>query len=125
MKVRSFDTWGTEPFGTGLEVLCIRQLVQQATDAAATAGKVGAGLGQVAGSERSNLDPIYRREETAQHAYDPSQINELLTAAEAGTGAAQGAAQTGLERQAATTGNASAATKGLQELARDKMKADR
>jgi hypothetical protein len=70
------------------------------------------------------LDPIYRREETAQHAYDPSQINELLTAAEAGTGAAQGAAQTGLERQAATTGNASAETKSLQELARDKMKAD-
>jgi hypothetical protein len=60
----------------------------------------------------------------AEHAYDPTQLNELLTAAGAGTGATTGAMQSAMERQAATTGNAAGATKSLQELARDRMKAN-
>ena len=94
-----------------------------AKNAAGVAAGTAANLGATAGSERSFLDPIYRREAQTEHAYDPTQINELLTAAGAGVGAATGAAQTGLERQGALTGNASGVTKSLQELARDSMKA--
>ena len=108
----------------GLVALCLRAEAGAAMGAAKTAGEVGANLGQVSGQERSVVQPFYQREMTAEHAYDPTQLNELLTAAGAGTGAATGAAATGLERQAATTGNASAATKSLQELARDRMKAN-
>lgn len=123
MKVRTFDMWGNRPFEYGLEVLQLRAEESMAKNAAGVAGQVGAGLGQVAGSERSFLDPMFRREAVTEHAYDPTQINELLTAAGAGTGAAAGAAQTGLERQAATTGNPSAITASMQQLARDQMKA--
>jgi len=123
MKVKSFDLWNNDGFSIGLEVLCIRQLVDQATQAAKTAGQVGAGLGATAAGEGAQLNPFYTREMQAEHAFDPTQLNELLTAAGAGTGAATGAASTELQRQAATTGNASAETKSLQELARDRMKA--
>jgi len=102
----------------------LRAEESMAKNAANQAGQVGAGLGQVAGSERSFLDPMFRREATAEHAYDPTQLNELLTAAGAGTGAAAGAAQTEMERNAAHSGNPSAVTSGLQQLARDRMKAN-
>jgi hypothetical protein len=94
-----------------------------AKKAAGTAADVGAGLGTVAAGERSHLQPFYQREMTAEHAYDPTQINEMLTAAGAGTGAAEGAAQGELERTAASTGNAAGETKSLQQMARDRMKA--
>jgi hypothetical protein len=93
-----------------------------AKTAANNAGQVAGGLGQVAGSERSFLDPMYRREATAEHSLDPTQTGELLTAAGAGIGAATGAADTQMARQAATTGNPSAIAKGQEELARDRMK---
>ena len=94
-----------------------------AKSAAATAATTGAGLGQVAAGERGKLQPFYQGEMQAEHAYDPTQINELLTAAGAGTGAAEGAAQGALERQAASSGNAAGQTKSLQQMARDRMKA--
>lgn len=109
-------------FNTGLEMLCIRQLVNQAENAATTAGGTAAGLGSQAAGEGAALNPFYQREMSAEHAYDPTQINELLTAAGAQTGAEQGAADVGMQRQATVTGNASGQTKGLQELARDRMK---
>jgi len=92
--------------------------------AAGTAADVGANLGSVAAGERGVLQPFAQREMQAEHAFDPSQINELLTAAGAGTGAATGSMNAAMQRQAATTGNAAGATKGLQELARDRMKAN-
>jgi hypothetical protein len=94
-----------------------------AKNAAKTAANVGDNLGSVAASERGVLQPFYQREMSAEHMFDPSQINEMLTAAGAGTGATTGALESAMQRQAATTGNASGATKGLQELARDRMKA--
>lgn len=118
----SFDIWGNKPFSTGLEVLCIRQLQQDATNAAGTAATTAAGLGNTAAQEGAVLNPFANREMHAEHAFDPTQINELLTAAGASNGAITGAADTAMQRQAATTGNASAATKSLEELARDRMK---
>jgi len=93
-----------------------------AKDAASAAGNTAANLGSVAAGERGVLQPFAQREMSVQHMFDPSQINEMLTAAGAGTGAATGAMESAMQRQAATTGNAAGATKGLQEMARDRMK---
>lgn len=122
MKIR-FNIWGDDAFGTGLEVLCIRQAQQQASSAANTAGGTAATLGTTASGELQNTQPIFQKEENAEHAYDPTQLNEMLTAAGAGAGAATGAADAQLKRQAAATGNAAGQTKSLQELARDRQKA--
>lgn len=124
MKVRSFDLWGTDYFNIGLEATCLRAEENMAKSATTTAGQTAAQLGGEAGGELATLSPFYAREMTAKHAFDPTQINELLTSAGAGTGATTGAMQSSLERQNATTGNAAGATKSLQELARDRMKAN-
>ena len=100
----------------------LRAEESMAKNAASTAADVGANLGSVAAGERGVLQPFYQREMSAEHMFDPSQINEMLTAAGAGTGATTGALESAMQRQAATTGNAAGATKGLQELARDRMK---
>jgi hypothetical protein len=93
-----------------------------AKTAAGTAATVGAGLGTTAAGERSVVQPFYQGEMQTEHAYDPTQINEMLTAAGAGTGAAEGAAQGQLERQAASSGNPEGLVKSEQQMARDRMK---
>src|ERR1019366_6666186 len=79
-------------------------------------------LGADAAGELGQVSPFFSREMKAEHGFDPTQTNEMLTAAGASTGAALGNANSAMQRQAATTGNASAATKSQQELARDAMK---
>ena len=118
----SFNVWGDNPFSMGLEATCLRGEQAAADRATATAADTGAKLGSSAAGELAQVSPFYTREMNAEHLYDPTQINEMLTAAGAGAGAATGAAQTGLERQAATTGNAAGQINALQELARDRMK---
>ena len=119
----SIDLWGVKPFNMGLEVLCLRQEESEANTAEKTAAGTAANLGTTAAGELGALQPFEAREMHAEHLYDPSQLNELLTAAGAGIGGATGAVQTGLERQAATTGNAAGVTKSLDDLAREKLKA--
>jgi len=124
MRIKTFDMWGENSFDVGLGLLCeLRQASAQAGQAANTAAATGAQLGQEAQGELGVLNPFATREMQAEHAFDPSQLNELLTAAGAGAGSVTGAAQAAMQRQAATTGNAAGQTKGLQELARDRMKA--
>lgn len=122
MRVKSFDLWGDNTFGIGLEATHLRAEESMAKNAAGTAATVGTGLGQTATTEREAVQPFYQREMSAEHAYDPTQLNEMLTAAGAGTGAATGAAQSDMERQAASTGNAAGIAKSEQQLARDRMK---
>lgn len=88
-------------------------------NAVATAGQ----LGQKASGELGQLQPFYSREMQAEHAFDPNQINEMLTAAGASTGAAAGTTESQLQRQGAASGNAAGQAKSLQEMARDRMKA--
>src|ERR1035437_183766 len=76
--------------------------------AAGTAAGVGAGLGNTAAGELGQVQPFFSREMHAEHGFDPTQLNEMLTAAGAGTGAAAGAADTEMQRQAGSSGNASA-----------------
>ncbi len=124
MKVKAYSLWGEDVFSVGLEVCCLRGASNEAQASEQNAVNTAAQLGGEAGGELATLSPFYQREMTAEHAYDPTQLNEMLTAAEAGTGATTGAMQTALQRQGATTGNAAGQTKALQDLARDRMKAN-
>ena len=101
---------------------CLRAEEGAAKAAAGTAAGVGAGLGQTAAGELGAVQPFFSREMHAEHGFDPSQLNEMLTAAGAGTGAAAGAADTEMQRQAASSGNASATSMGQDQLARERMK---
>jgi hypothetical protein len=93
-----------------------------AANTAAAQGAVGA-YGQSAANEGSALNPFFTQEMNAQHLYNPTQQNEMLTAAESGAGAATGAEQGALINNATRTGNATGVTKSLDEMARDKSKA--
>jgi hypothetical protein len=103
--------------------LCDRAAQGAAKSAANTAGGLAGQQGAEAAGEEATLNPFFKQEMGAQHLFTPGQTNELLTAAGAGTGAVTGEEQAALNRNAATTNNATALTKGLQEAARDKMKA--
>ena len=93
-----------------------------AANTAAAQGAVGA-YGQSAANEGSALNPFFTQEMNAQHSLNPNQTDEMLTAAESGAGAATGAEQGALINNATRTGNATAVTKSLDEMARDKAKA--
>jgi hypothetical protein len=93
-----------------------------AANTAAAQGAVGA-YGQSAANEGSALNPFFTQEMNAQHSLNPNQTDEMLTAAESGAGAATGAEQGALINNATRTGNATAVTKSLDEMARDKSKA--
>jgi hypothetical protein len=79
--------------------------------------------GGAARQEGATLNPFYNQEMKAKHLYDPTQTNELLTAAEAGAGGAIGGAEGLINANAARTGNSTTLTKTLDEVARDKAKA--
>lgn len=71
----------------------------------------------------AELNPFFSQEMKATHGYNPTQLNEMLTAAEGGAGAATGAERSTLMNDAVRTHNASGVTKSLDEMARDKSKA--
>jgi hypothetical protein len=79
--------------------------------------------GSNAGAESAQLNPFFSSEMKARHGFDPTQTNEMLTAAEAGAGGATGGATGMLMNNAARTGNATGVTKSLDEMARDRSKA--
>lgn len=102
---------------------CDRQLKKQATANAAEAGTAAGGYGSSATNENAELTPVLTQELKAKHGFDPSQINELLTAAGAGAGGATSALAGDAGLEAARTRNASGFTKSLDEVARDRAKA--
>ena len=72
----------------GPVALCDRSLQQSAQNNATAAGATAAGYGGAAAGIGSTLSPFYSQEMKAQHGFAPGQVNELLTAAEAGAGGA-------------------------------------
>jgi hypothetical protein len=80
-------------------------------------------LGTAQTAEGQKLNPFFTNEMNATHEFDPSQTNELLTAAEAGSGGAFGGAEGEMKANAARTGNATSLTKSLDEMARNRGKA--
>lgn len=73
-----------------------------------------------AGAERNALTPFYRQEMNAQHAFQPQQLQELLSAA--GTPLAASAATTAgkATSEAARTRNSSGYSAALDQAARDR-----
>ena len=106
----------------GPVALCDRAAQGAAKTAAGTAGTVAGTEGANAQGEEAQLTPFYERNMNATHSFDPSQTNELLTAAGASAGATEGDLAGRLNNEAARTRNASGFTKGLDELQRDKNK---
>lgn len=101
---------------------CDRWAQGQDKKNAGAAGDLATKSGATADTEHSTLGNFYNGEVNAEHMYDPTQLNELLTAAGAGIGGASGAAAHDTDMLAGRTRNASGFTKSLQEQARDKMK---
>lgn len=113
----------TQPYFGPWE-LCDRAAQSQAKQLVGSTGQAADTAGANAATEHGQLSPFFSNEMNAEHLFDPGQTNELLTAAQAGSGGASGALQGDLAQHAARTRNATGYTKSLQELARDKMKAD-
>jgi hypothetical protein len=90
---------------------------------AAQAGQAAGGYGSAAAGEAGALNPFMSEEMKAQHGFTPGQTNEMLTAAEAGSGGATGGLTGMLNANAARTGNATGVGKTLDEMARDRSKA--
>ena len=92
-----------------------KNLVGTAKDTAATAGGLAA-------SEEAPLRTFANQEMNAQHLYDPTQVNTLLTAAEAPLGAEAAATEGAAQRESALTNNASGFAKDLDLAARTRAK---
>lgn len=103
-------------------MLCDRAAQAAAKNAASTAQGTAATDTAEGQAAQSFINPIFQHEATAEHLFTPGQENELLTAANAGSGAVSGAEKAALQREAASTNNATALTKNLQTAALDRMK---
>jgi hypothetical protein len=90
---------------------------------AGQAGTVAGQFGSQAGTEGAQLNPFLSQEMKATHGFTPGQTDEMLTAAEAGSGGALGGLGAGIQNNAARTGNATGVGKTLDEMARDRSKA--
>jgi hypothetical protein len=119
IKIFLMHLWVNEDGFLGLGA---NPMTNQMKTAAATAGTTAAGYGVQAGAEGAQLNPFFTQEMKAQHSMTPGQENEMLTAANAGAGGAFGGAEGEMNRNAATTGNATTLTKSLDEMAREKAK---
>jgi len=98
------------------------QYNQQARDAAKASSTAAGQYGSGAATEGAQLNPFFSQETRAMHSLDPNQQNELLTAAEAGSGGTFGGAEGEMKANAARTGNATTLNKDLAQMARDKAK---
>ena len=137
MKITTFATWGSiNDFLAGkpadrevsyehdTEFGKLDRWEQGAEKSAVNTDKQVAGqAGSQAASDESQLTPFASQEMNAQHLYNPYQTNELLTAAGAGIGGAEGATEGAADRAAATTRNASGFAKDLDLAARERAKA--
>lgn len=103
---------------------CDRAAQAAAKNLRNTTAADAAQAGSMAQSTESQLNPFFQREMNAEHYFTPGQADELLTAAGAQAGGIAGTEAEALRRNAVSTGNPTALTKNLQELARDRMKAN-
>lgn len=92
----------------------------QARSLANTAGTEGATLFGEGQGIQAQLLPFLRGELTASHAFSPTQLNEMLTAASAGGGGAASSLGGEAELYGARTGNTAAVPALLDKIARAK-----
>lgn len=95
----------------------------QAKSGAATAGEEAGQLFGQGEAERAALFPFLRGELTAQHAFTPTQLNEMLTYAGAGAGGATGAFTGEAELEAARTRNPAGFQAALERSALGRQQA--
>lgn len=101
----------------------MRSAQSQATNAATTAGDTASQYQSAGEALSASMNPILQRRATTEHGFTPDQLNELLTAAGAGTGGATGAFDEKAELEAARTGNTAGLSSQLDALARGKQQA--
>lgn len=119
----AWDSVESQPYSGPWE-LCDRAAQGQAKSLVGSTGDTASTAGANAATEHGALMPAFTNEADATHYFDPAQTNEMLTAAEAGSGGADSTLAGDLTQHAARTRNATGYTKSLDELARDKMKAN-
>lgn len=107
----------------GVVELCDRAASSAAKQAGAQAATTESQAGSNATAEHATLDPFYTKELNAEHGFDPTQTNEMLTYALGGSGGATGALNGQAELEAARTRNPSGFTKSLDEVSRNQSKA--
>lgn len=103
--------------------LCNRAAQAQSQRAADTAAQTGSTLYGEGQAERAQLYPFLTRRLTAQHALTPTQTNELLTYAGAGTGGATGAFEGEAALNAARTRNTAGYQSALNRAALGRQQA--
>jgi hypothetical protein len=101
-----------------------RAASSRAKDLADSSQDLATQEGSNASSERAQVMPFFSQEMHATHGFSPSQLDEQLTAAESGSGSATGVAEEKADLQNARTRNGSGFAKTLEQIARDKQKAD-
>lgn len=101
----------------------MRSAQSQAKNAANTAGSTSGSLMGEGQAIQSNLTPMLTGELTAEHSLDPTQLNEMMTYADAGTGGATSAFTGQAELEAARTGQGGPSSSLLDSLARGKQQA--
>ena len=95
---------------------------QQASDAANQAGNIAGQEESSATNERAALTPFYRSEMNARHGFDPSQTQELLNYAGAGTGGSAATTTGQANSEMARTRNTTGFAPALDQAARDRTK---
>lgn len=103
--------------------LCDRAAQAQAKSVAGAAGTMQGQLEGEGQAIQSKLTPQLEAELTASHSMNPTQINELLTAAGAGAGGATGAFNEQASLDAARTRNTGGLTASLDSAARGRQQA--
>jgi hypothetical protein len=121
IETMSWESVERTPYSGPWE-LCDRAAQSQAKSAANTAAGVAGTEESAATNERAALTPFYRREMGAEHGFDPTQTQELLNYAGAGTGGSGATATGEANSQAARTRNTSGFSSALDQNARDRGK---
>lgn len=96
------------------------QANQAQTTAANTAGQEGA----TAQNIQSSLLPYYKQEMNTQHGFSPTQQNEMLTYAEAGSGGATSGLDEAAKLEAARTGNTASLGGELRDISQNNQKTE-
>lgn len=96
----------------------MRAAQSQANNAATQAGNTAGEFQTSAQSENQSLTPFLQRELGTEHEFSPDQLNQLLTAAGAGTGGATGSLTSQAELEQARTRNSASNAPVLDAVAR-------
>lgn len=108
---------------SGPWALCDRAASNESKNAENTAENTAGSYGSAANAASSALTPFYRQEMSAQHGFNPNQINELMNAAEAPLASSAATAAGQAASEGARTRNTSGFSSALDQAARERQSA--